>query len=153
MQYIHVCIVFKCLQCCVGFCHALPCLAAQLCLTFCTSMDCSPPGSSVHGILQTRVLEWGAILFSRGSSQPRDWTGVSCIAGSFFTAWAIREAQTTIQISCNYMYICSLNSPPPLPHPISPRHLILLKLISLLCKATPEKNGKYSPLQMQVVYA
>ena len=44
-------------------------------------MDCGPPGSSVHGILQARVLEWVAIPFSRGSSQPGDWTKVSCIAG------------------------------------------------------------------------
>ena len=46
-------------------------------------MDCSPPGSSVHGILQARILEWVAIPFSRGSSQPRDWTQVSRIAGGF----------------------------------------------------------------------
>ena len=45
---------------------------------------CSPPGYSVHGILQTRILEWVAIPFSRGSSQPRDWTHVSCIAGRLF---------------------------------------------------------------------
>ena len=45
----------------------------------------SPPGSSVHGILQARILEWVAIPFSRGSSQPRDQTWVSCIAGRFFT--------------------------------------------------------------------
>ena len=51
-------------------------------------MDCSPLGSSVHGILQARILEWGAIPFSRGSSQTRDQTQVSCIAGRFFTAWA-----------------------------------------------------------------
>ena len=44
-------------------------------------MDCSPPDSSVHGISQARILEWVAIFFSRGSSQPRDWTCVSCIAG------------------------------------------------------------------------
>ena len=49
------------------------------------SMDYSPPGSSVHGILQARILEWIAISFSRGSSSPRDWTQVSCIAGRFFT--------------------------------------------------------------------
>ena len=55
-------------------------------------MDCSPPGSSVHEILQTRILEWVAIPFSRGSSQPRDWTLVSCIAGRFFIIWATREA-------------------------------------------------------------
>ena len=51
-------------------------------------MDCSPPGSSVHGISQARVLEWDAISSSRGSSQRRDWTSVSCIAGRFFTIWA-----------------------------------------------------------------
>ena len=55
-------------------------------------MDCSPPGSSVHGILQARVLEWVAIPFSMGSSQARDQTQVSCIAGTFFTVWATREA-------------------------------------------------------------
>ena len=55
-------------------------------------MDCSPPGSSVHGILQGRTLEWIAIPFSRGSSQLRDQTRVSYIAGRFFTIWATREA-------------------------------------------------------------
>ena len=53
----------------------------QLCLT-CDPMDCSPPGSSVHGIFQARILEWVAISFSRGSSRPRNWTRVSCITGS-----------------------------------------------------------------------
>ena len=48
-------------------------------------MDCSPPGSSVHGILQARILEWVAISFSRGSSWPRDQTWVSCTVGRFFT--------------------------------------------------------------------
>ena len=47
-------------------------LVAQLCLTLCDPMDCSPPSSSVHGILQARILEWVAIPFSRGSFQPRD---------------------------------------------------------------------------------
>ena len=47
----------------------------------------------VHGILQARILEWVAVPFSRGSSQPRDQTQVSHIAGGFFTTWAIREAQ------------------------------------------------------------
>ena len=49
----------------------------QLCLTLCDPMDCSPPGSSVHGILQARILEWVAMPSSRGSSQPRDQTCVS----------------------------------------------------------------------------
>ena len=60
-------------------------LVAQSCPTLCDPMDCSLPGSSVHGILQARILEWVAIPFSRGSSWPRDWTQVSCIAGRFFT--------------------------------------------------------------------
>ena len=55
-------------------------------------MDCSLPGSSVYGILQKRILEWVAISFSRGSSWPRNWIQVSCIAGRFFTDWAMRKA-------------------------------------------------------------
>ena len=53
---------------------------------------CSSPGSSVHGVLQTRILEWVTIPFSRTSSQPRDWTWISCTAGRFFTVWATRDA-------------------------------------------------------------
>ena len=63
---------------------------AQSCLTLCNPMDCRFPGSSVHGILQTRVLKWVAISFSRGSSQPRDRAWVARIAGSCFTIWATR---------------------------------------------------------------
>ena len=66
--------------------------SAQLCLTLCEPMDCSPPGSSFHGISQAGILEWVAMSFSRGSSQPRDQTQVSLIAGRFFIIWAIREA-------------------------------------------------------------
>ena len=106
------------------------CFVTQLCLTLCNPMDCSPPGSSVHGIslgkntgvgcsallqkiFQTqglnlglphcrqilyhlnhkgspRILEWIAYPFFSGSSWPRNWTRVSCIAGGFFTNWAIR---------------------------------------------------------------
>ena len=60
-------------------------LVVQLCLTLCSPMDYRLPGSSVHGILQTRILAWVAIPFSRGSSQHRDQTWVSCIAGRFLT--------------------------------------------------------------------
>ena len=67
-------------------------LVAQSCLTLCNPMDCSSPSSSVHGNLQARILEWVAIPFSRGSSQPRDWTQVSSNAGRFFTVWVTREA-------------------------------------------------------------
>ena len=109
-------------------------LVAQSCLTLFDPVDCSPPGSSVHGdspgkntrvgshaLLQgnfptqglnpglphcrwilyhlsyqgsPRILEWVAYPFSRGSSWPRNRTGVSCIADRFFTSWATREAQS-----------------------------------------------------------
>ena len=78
------------LDICVCACVCV--LVTQLCPTLWDPMDCSPPDSSVHGILQVRILEWVAILFSRGSSQPRDWTGGSFIAGRFLTIWATREA-------------------------------------------------------------
>ena len=52
----------------------------------CDPTDCSPPGSSVHGILQARMLEWVAISFFKGSSRLRDGTHISCITGRFFTA-------------------------------------------------------------------
>ena len=100
----------------------MSCMHAQSLQTLCDPVDCSPPGSSVHGILQTRVLEWitmpssrgsfqprdwtllsyvswtrqntgvGAFPFSRGSSQPRDQTQVSSIAGGFFTSWTTSVA-------------------------------------------------------------
>ena len=63
--------------CCVCVTHSVA--------SDCDPMDCSPPGSSVHGILQARTLEWVAISFSKGSSRPRDQTQVSCIAGGCFT--------------------------------------------------------------------
>ena len=70
------------------------------CLAVCDPRDCSLPGFSVHGISQVRILEWVAILFSRRSSQPRDWTPVSCIAGRFLPIWATRERKGK--------YTCSL---------------------------------------------
>ena len=62
----------------------------QSCPTLCDPMDCSLSGSSVHGIFQARILEWVAVSFSRGSSQPKDRTRVSCIASRRFTVWATR---------------------------------------------------------------
>ena len=67
-------------------------LTVQSCPALCDPVDCNPSGSLSTGILQARILEWVAIPFSRGSSQPRDQTQVSCIADRFFTLWAIREA-------------------------------------------------------------
>jgi len=75
---------FQVFTVCVPFSRKLPAgggLVAKSCLTLATPMDCSPPGSSVNGILQARILEWVATSFSRGSSQPRNRTQVSCIAG------------------------------------------------------------------------
>ena len=132
--------------------YSVKALVTQLCPTLCESVDCNPPGSSVHGILQARILEWGAtafsrgsspprygvfnlerwkwkslccvltlcdpmdytvhgilqarilewvtIPFSRGSSQPRNWTKASCIAGRFFTSWATRENIPCIGCLC-----------------------------------------------------
>ena len=60
--------------------------------------DCDPMDCIVYGILQVRILEWVAFPFSRISSQPRDWTHVSHIAGGFFTSWAFREA-------CKHMHV------------------------------------------------
>ena len=65
-------------------------LVAQSCLTLCNPVDCSPPGSSIHGILQARILEWVATSLSRGSSWPRDWIPVSCIAGRLYVTWALK---------------------------------------------------------------
>ena len=62
-------------------------LVTQSCPTLCDPMNCSPPGSSVHGILQARILKWVAVPFSRGSSWPRDRNWVSYTAGRFFTLW------------------------------------------------------------------
>ena len=60
-------------------------LVTQSCLTLCDPVDCSRPGSPVHGILQVRILEWVAIPFPRRFSQPRDRTRISCTGGGFFT--------------------------------------------------------------------
>ena len=74
---------------------------AQSCPTLCDPMDSRPPGSSLHGILQARILDWVAIPFSRRSSWPRNQTWVSCIIGRFFTVWATGEAQTILYCTLN----------------------------------------------------
>ena len=87
---------------------------------FCDPMDCGPPGSSVYGILQARILEWVVIPFSRGSSQPKDWTLVSCIAGRFYIIWTTTEDPYDIHsyLICDFSYIryfndyCWINSKP-----------------------------------------
>ena len=62
---------------------------AQLCPTLCISMN-----YTVHGILQARILEWIAFPFSRGSFRPRNRTGVSCVAGGFFTSWLFAKCDS-----------------------------------------------------------
>ena len=90
---------------------------AQSCPTLCNPMNCSLPRSSVHGIFQTRVLEWVAISFHMGSSQPRDQTQVSRIAGRCFTIWATREAHLMYQevyysnVKASCMCTCGAKSP------------------------------------------
>ena len=103
----------------------------QSCPTLCHPMDCNPPGSSVHGILQARILEWVAIFFSRGFSQPRvfePWvrTWVSYIAGRFFTIWATRKAPGKMYLCLKYSSCCmraqsclTLSDPPPRQTPLS----------------------------------
>ena len=78
------------------------CMHAQSCLTLCDPMDSSPPGSSVHGIVQARILEWVAFSLSRGSSWPRDQTCISCAAGRFFTS------KPPGKVIINIMYIIKL---------------------------------------------
>ena len=87
--------------------NILTCVHAQLlplCPTLCDPMDCSPPGSSFHGFLQARILEWVAVPFSRGSSRPRDQTHVSyvsCIGRWILYHWAIGQLLNT----CNVVFL------------------------------------------------
>ena len=90
------------------------CEVAQSHPTLCDSVDCSPPGSSVHGVLQARILEWVGISFSRGSSRPRSRTRVSCTAGRHplrhqgsLEKWVFEESQAK-QISCDITYVWKL---------------------------------------------
>ena len=79
----------------------------QLCSTLCGPMDCSLPGSSVHGILQARILQWVVISFFKGSPQPRNWTHIFCITGRFLTTV---PSTKLLKISCGIQifHICFL---------------------------------------------
>ena len=70
----------NCVCVCVSVCVCVCVLVAQSCLTLCDTMDCGLPGTSVQRILQARILEWAAISFSRGFSQPRDRTHIFCVS-------------------------------------------------------------------------
>ena len=97
-------------------------LVTKSCPALCDAADCSLPGSSVHGILQARILEWVAISFSRGSSRPRNRTRVTCIAGGFFADWAMREAHDMSRLT---KFLRALRAPewssPGALHPLSPK--------------------------------
>ena len=73
-------------------------------LTLCNPVDCSPPGSSVHGIFQAWIVEWVAVSFSRGSSWPRDRTQVPCTVGRCSTVWATREAHISSTLNVNVFW-------------------------------------------------
>ena len=94
-------------------CVCVSVLAAQLCSTLCNPMDCSSPSSSVHGILQARILESVAIPFSSRYSQPRDQTWISHITGRFFTIWATGKTKFLSYTKCPYVIglICGFSIP------------------------------------------
>ena len=79
-------------------------LVSQSCLTLCDPMDYSPPGSSVHRVLQARILQWLAMPFSRRSSWPLGRIWVSCIAGRFFTIWATKEPLFLVWVTLNSFF-------------------------------------------------
>ena len=98
-------------------------------------MDCSLPASSVHGILQARILEWVAIPFSRASSQPKDWTQVSCISGRFSTVWESESPEKPY--SSSNMEKRAQNQ-----STLHNRKFKLEKIRILLSKAFTNKKGK-----------
>ena len=89
---------------CVCVCVCV--LVAPSCPTLCHPVDYRPPVSSVHGVLQARILEWTVTSFSKGFSCPRDRTWVSCIAGRFFTIWAIGKSLWYLHLpSCSIVVV------------------------------------------------
>ena len=114
----------------VSFCYSQPknpnehgiccCLVTKSCLTLCDPMDCSSPGFSVHGICQTRILEWVALPSSRGSSWPRDRTHIFCVGRQILYHWATSEAWTWYY-SFNLYLVFFHPSPPRLSNELSLR--------------------------------
>ena len=125
--FIHTIYVYSMLQYAIYYIHIFLYVRAwvcakllQLCLTLCDPMNCSPPDSSVHWILQARILEWVAIASSRGSSWPRDWICIfcnSCIAGGFFSTeppgkpnwcwYTHTHTHTHIYMYMIFLFLCS----------------------------------------------
>ena len=105
---------------------------AQLCPTLCDPMDCSLPDFSVHGIFQARILGQVAISFFRGSSQPRDRTGICCIGGQILYHCRHLERESAISI---HIFLASQTSVPP--HPSShPSRSSWSTELSFLCRKT-----------------
>ena len=80
----------------------------QSCLTLCDLLDSSPPGSSVHGILQAKILEWVTMPSFRGSSWSRDWAQVSCIADGFLTVWATGKPGFQVYLPAKPLHLAQL---------------------------------------------
>ena len=125
-------------------------LFAQSCLALCDFMNCSLPGSSVHGILQARILEWIAIPFSRGSSWPRGQTQVSCFVGRFFTIWATGKMGPIISgphhallftprplLLLSLLFVCVLSFPPLLAW-LDPAYLLSILSLVIFCRKHSE---------------
>ena len=114
-------------------CYLCACSVVQLCPTPCDPMDCSPP---VHGIFQARILEWGAIFYSRGSSQPRDQAYVSCVS---YTGRQIlyHSATWEVLLHCHpkWLYHCAL--PPGMIDPVVPKLYQRLTLLVFGISAIP----------------
>ena len=144
----------------------------QFCLTPCCPMDCSPPGFSVHGILQTRILEWVAMPSSRGSSWPKGWRHgpcASCIGRQILSCWATREALVMPEPLLNYdademwlwrlsfSLLISLPAFPPPGHPppfllLPPTWPALFMLAPSPTRLFPNWNHPVSlPLKVQTV--
>ena len=99
-----------CVCVCVCVCVCACVLSLQSCLTLCDAMGSSPPGSSVHGILQARNLEWAAMPSARGSSRARDQTRISrssCTAGRFLTAEPPEKPNNCTQTNILF-FTCSI---------------------------------------------
>ena len=114
-------------------------LVAQPHLTLCDPMDCSLPGSSVHGFLQARILEWVAMPSSRGSSWPRDWTQVSCIAGGVFTVWVTSWGEPSNELDVVPTLTCC------------DRHMFLMPLLFQERMTSPPNPVKWSPAPTKAV--
>ena len=121
----------------------------QSCPTLCDPIDGSPPGSPVPGVLQARILEWVAFSFSRGSSQSRDPTQVSCVAGGFLTSWATDQFSRSLCSSMNRstpglpVLTNSWSPPKPKSESVMPsNHLILCHPLLLLPLIFPTREAQ-----------